>query len=135
MNLKTLGNILIIIGFIQTVLWIVGLVLANLLFVLLAIIVTLALLPVIYAHRDHLREMFQDKDKIVEDERTQFINEKSSNLTLAILIGVIGYFGLILVSLRNSYPQYFLTGIILLLSMVFAVVVYLLSRAYYKRRY
>ncbi len=135
MNLKTLGNILIVIGLIQTVLWIIGLVLANIFFILAAIIITLAVLPVLYIQRDHLNEMFQYKDKIVDDERTQFINEKSSNLTLGVIIGVIAYLGLIMVALRNSYPQYLLTGIILLLLMVFAVIMILLSRAYYKRKY
>ncbi len=135
MNLKTLGNIIIVIGLIQTVLWIIGLVLANIFFIVAAIIITLAVLPVLYIQRDHLNEMFQYKDKIVDDERTQFINEKSFNLTLRVIIGVIAYLGLIMVALRNSYPQYLLTGIILLLLMVFAVIMILLSRAYYKRKY
>jgi uncharacterized membrane protein len=135
MNLKTLRNILIIVSAIQTVLWVSGLILANVTLVVLALIITIAILPVVYIHRDDIKEMFQRDDKIVEDERTQLINEKSSTITLGAFIGVIIYVGLIMVSLRNVYPQYLFTGYVLLITALFGLILSIISRIYYKWRY
>ena len=136
MNLKAIRNILIITSLIQTVLWIVGLILANVILVILALIITIAVLPVVYIHRSDISEMFQrDHNKIVEDERTQLINEKSSSITLGALIGTLIYVGLIIVSLRDVYPQYLFTGYVLLITALFGIILSFISRTYYKWRY
>jgi uncharacterized membrane protein len=136
MNLKTLRNILIIASAIQTILWLAGLILADVTLVILALIITIAVLPVVYIHRDDITEMFRrDNDKIVEDERTQLINEKSSTITLGALVGTIIYVGLIIVSLRNVYPQYLFTGYVLLITALFGLILSIISRKYYKWRY
>ena len=136
MNQKTLRNILITTSAIQTILWVTGLILANVTLVILALIVAMAVLPVVYIHRDNIGEMFQrDKDKIMEDERTQLINEKSSTMTLGALIGTIIYVGFILVSLRNIYPEFLLTGYVLLITALYGLILNIISRTYYKRKY
>lgn len=136
MNQKTLRNILITTSAFQTILWVTGLILANVTLVILALIVAMAVLPVVYIHRDNIGEMFQrDKDKIMEDERTQLINEKSSTMTLGALIGTIIYVGFILVSLRNIYPEFLLTGYVLLITALYGLILNIISRTYYKRKY
>jgi uncharacterized membrane protein len=136
MNLKTLRNILIIGSALQTVLWVAGLLLADVTLIILALIIVIASLPVVYIHRDDITEMFQrDNDQIVEDERTQLINEKSSTITLGALIGTIIYLGVIIVSLRNIYPQILFTGYVLLITALFGIILYFIFRTYYKMRY
>ena len=136
MNQKNLRNILIIASALQTVFWITGLILANVALVVLALIITISVIPVVYIHRNEISEMFQrDKDKIVEDERTQLINEKSSTISLGALIGTIIYIGLIIVSLRNVYPQFLITGYVLLITAILGVIITFISRTYYKWRY
>ena len=136
MNQKNLRNILIIVSAIQTVLWVAGLILANVRLVISAIIITIAILPTIYIHRDDIAEIFKrDKDKVVEDERTQLINEKSSTIALGAFIGTIIYVGLIIVSLRNVYPEFLFTGYVLLITALFGLILSIISRTYYKRRY
>ena len=136
MNQKTLKIILILASLSQSVLWIAGLILANVGLVIAAIIIVIAILPMVYIHRDDITAMFQrDKDKIVEDERTQMINEKSSTIALGAFIGTIIYVGLILVALRNVYPQYLVTGYVLLITALFGLIISIISRTYYKRRY
>jgi uncharacterized membrane protein len=135
MDLKTLKNILIIASAIQTVLWVAGLILANVTLVVLALITTISTLPAVYIHREDITEMFQNSDEIVEDERTQLIDEKSSTITLGAFIGTIIYVGLIIVSLRNVYPQFLVTGYALLITALFGVILSIISRTYYKRRY
>ncbi len=115
--------------------WVSGLILANVTLVVLALIITIAILPVVYVLRDDIKEMFQRDDKIVEDERTQLINEKSSTITLGAYIGAIIYVGLIIVSLRNVYPQYLFTGYVLLITALFGLILSIISRIYYKWRY
>lgn len=136
MNLKFLRNLLIIIAFIQTILWIAGVILANIFLILPAIIITIAILPVVYLHRDEVGEMFRgDSSEVVEDERTQLINEKSSTMTLGIFVGAIIYLGLFMLALRSVYPQLLLAGCTLLLTAVLCFIIYFLTRAYYNRKY
>jgi uncharacterized membrane protein len=136
MNLKNQGKILIIVSGFETGLWIAGLLLGNIYLILLAIIVLLAIIPVVYKKRDNLEQMFKgNSDKIVEDERTQLINEKAATMTLGIFIAVIIYAGIIIVALRDNYPQLLQVGYILFLAAIFCLLLYFSSRAYYNRKY
>lgn len=136
MNQKNLRNMLITVSAIQSVLWIAGLIFANVTLVILALIIIIAVLPLVYIHRDDISEMFQrDSSKIVEDERTQLINDKSSTLTLGVLLATIIYAGLIIVSLRNVYPQFLITGYALLITAFYGLLISIISLTYYKRRY
>ena len=107
MNLQRLGMSLKITSGFVTALWVVGLVIGNIYLVLLAFIILLMVIPVIYVYRDNLKEIFQgDPTVIVEDERTQLINEKAATMTLGISVAVLIYVAVVVIALRNSYPQY-----------------------------
>ena len=70
-----------------TGLWIAGIILGNVYIIILALILLAGLSTVLYIHRDNLKEIFQgDSTVIIEDERTQLINEKAATMTLGILI-------------------------------------------------
>jgi len=117
-------------------LWFAGLLLANIYIIVLAIVLLMALGIVLYIHRDNLKEIFQgDSTVIVEDERTQLINEKAATMTLGILIAVVIYAGIIIVALRNNYPQFLQAGYILFLVAFSCFILYFASRAYYSRKY
>ena len=119
-----------------TGLWIAGLVLANIYIIILAVVFLIALGTVLYIHRDNLKEIFQkDSNAIVEDERTQLINEKAATMTLGVLIAVIIYAGIILVALRNSYPQFLQAGYTLFIVALFCFILYFSSRIYYGMKY
>lgn len=119
-----------------TGLWIAGLLLANIYIIILAIVFLIALGTVLYIHRDNLKEIFQkDSNAIVEDERTQLINEKAATMTLGVLIAVIIYAGIIIVALRNSYPQFLQAGYTLFIVALFCFILYFSSRIYYSRKY
>jgi len=136
MNLKTQGKILMIISAFESGLWIAGLLLANVYIILLAIAVLLLILPVVYVKRNNLEEMFKGKsDMFIEDERSQFINEKAANMTLGILIAVVFYAAIILVALRDQYPQFLDIGYTLFIIAALCLVLYFLSRFYYGRKY
>ncbi len=119
-----------------TGLWIAGLLLANIYIVILAAVLLIALSTVLYINRNNLKEIFQkDSKAIVEDERTQLINEKAATMTLGILIAVVIYAGIIIVALRNSHPQFLQAGYTLFIVAVFCFILYFVSRAYYMRKY
>ena len=119
-----------------TGLWIAGLLLANIYIIILAVVFLIALGTVLYIHRDNLKEIFQkDSNAIVEDERTQLINEKAATMTLGVLIAVIIYVGIILVALRNSYPQFLQAGYTLFIVALFCFILYFSSRIYYGMKY
>lgn len=119
-----------------TGLWLAGLILANIYIIIFAIILLGAEGIVLYINRDKLKEIFQGDSKvIVEDERTQLINEKAATMTLGILIAVIIYAGIIIVALRNSYIELLPSGYILFIIGIFSFILYFLSRLYYTRKY
>jgi len=119
-----------------TGLWIAGLILGNIYIIILAIILLAALSMVLYIHRDNLAEIFQGDSKVVvEDERTQLINEKAATMTLGIFAAVIIYAGIIIVALRNSHPQLLQAGHTLFVAALFCFILYFTSRAYYSRKY
>jgi uncharacterized membrane protein len=119
-----------------TGLWVVGLLLGNIYIVELAIILLIALSTVLYIHRDHLKEIFQGDSKvIVEDERTQLINEKAATMTLGIFLAVIIWLAIVILALRNSYPQFIPVGYTLFLAAALCFILYFSSRLYYGRKY
>ena len=119
-----------------TGLWIAGLLLANIYIIILAVVFLIALGTVLYIHKDNLKEIFQkDSNAIVEDERTKLINEKAATMTLGVLTAVIIYAGIILIALRNSYPQFLQVGYTLFIVALFCFILYFASRAYYTHKY
>lgn len=119
-----------------TGLWIVGLILGNIYIIILAIILLIAISMVLYLHRDNLEEIFQgDSTVIVEDERTQLINEKAATMTLGILAAVIIWVAIVIFAIRNNYPQYLPVSYTLLAVAIFCFLLYFSSRAYYSRKY
>jgi uncharacterized membrane protein len=135
MNFKKQGMILKIVSAFVTGLWVAGLIIGSIYLVLLAILIVIIEIPIIYIKRDNIKEMFQGDGDVVEDERTQLINEKASSMTLGIFLAVIIYMGIIILALRNSFPEWFLTGYILIGSAVVCLVIYGISRIYYSRKY
>lgn len=130
------GLFIKILSVFTTGLWIAGLILANIYVIIVAVILLSAIGIVLYIKRDNLEVIFKgDSSVIVEDERTQLINEKASTMTLGILIAVMIYVGIILVAIRSSYPQFLQAGYTLFLSAVFCFIMYFTSRAYYSRKY
>jgi uncharacterized membrane protein len=134
MNEKSLKILFILTSMVQSVLWVLGLLFANVWLIIAAIIVVLLVLPLVYRHKDEISGMFQGKN-IMEDERTELINEKSSTITLGVLIATVLYVGFMIVSLRNSFPDLQLAGYTLFATAVFALIINVVSRMYYKRRY
>lgn len=119
-----------------TGLWIVGLILGNIYVIILALILLTALSIVLYIHRDNLKEIFQgDSSVIVEDERTQLINEKAATMTLGVFLAVIIWVGIVILALRNSYPQFLQMGYTLFLAAIFCFILYFSARIYYNRKY
>lgn len=134
MNEKSLKILFILTSMVQTVLWVLGLLFANVWLIIAAMIVVLLVLPLVYRHKDEISGMFQGKN-IMEDERTELINEKSSTITLGVVIATVLYVGFMIVSLRNSFPDLQLAGYTLFATAVFALIINVVSRMYYKRRY
>jgi uncharacterized membrane protein len=135
MDLKKQGMILKITSAFVTGLWVAGLIIGSIYLVLLAILIVIIEIPIIYLKRDHLKGMFQSDGNVVEDERTQLINEKSSTMALGIFIAVIVYVGIIILALRNSFPEWTLTGYTLIGSAISCLILYGISRLYYGRKY
>ena len=119
-----------------TGLWIAGVILGNVYVIILALALLAALSTILYIHRDNLKEIFQgDSSVVVEDERTQLINEKAATMTLGILIAIIIWIGIIVLAIRNSHPQYQTMGYMLIAVVMLCFILYFSARIYYSRKY
>jgi uncharacterized membrane protein len=119
-----------------TGLWIAGVILGNVYVIILALALLAALSTILYIHRDNLKEIFQgDSSVVVEDERTQLINEKAATMTLGILIAIIIWIGIIVLAIRNSHPQYQTMGYLLIAVAMLCFILYFSARIYYSRKY
>jgi len=135
-NLHYLGIFLKIVSGFITALWVLGLILGNIYLVLIAILILIIIIPIIYYYRDSLKEIFQgDSEVIIEDERTQLINEKSATMALGVSTAVIIYAAIIMVALRNTYPRFSIVGYTLFTVAAFILVFYAIGRLYYNRKY
>jgi len=112
-----------------------GLILGNIYIILLVVIVLIAISPVYYIKRNNLDEMLQGDNEITIDERTKMINEKAATMTFGIFVVVITYIGIIIVVLRDNYPQFLVAGYALFLAALFCIILYITSRVYYSRIY
>jgi len=119
-----------------TGLWITGIILGNIYVIILALLLLTGLGVVLYIHRNKLKEIFYgDGSVIVEDERTQLINEKASTMTLGVLIAVIIWVGIVITALKTSYPQYSYVGYTLFVVVIFCLILYISARTYYARKF
>jgi uncharacterized membrane protein len=136
---KTKAIIATIASSIITTLWVLGLLFADIRF----FIVSMAILSItiIFAIKNfkEINEFFKNfktKDgNIIEDERTEYIEERASVPAFGSVLAINIYAGIAIITLRNSYPQYttmayafFFTGIIGLLT-------FSITRIYYKKKY
>ena len=91
--------------------------------------------PVLYSHRDNLEEMFKNGEDIAEDERTRWISDNASTMTLGIVLAVVIWIAIVLVTLRDSFPQFTQVGYVLFAVGIFSIVIYTITNAYYRRKY
>lgn len=119
-----------------TGLWVAGVIVGNVYVIILALALLVALSVILLIHRDNLKEIFQgDGSVVVEDERTQLINEKAATMTLGILVTIILWIGIIILAIRNSYPQYQSMGYTMIAVALLCFVLYFSARIYYSRKY
>ncbi|CDG64527.1 MAG: hypothetical protein PWQ15_1608 [Methanobacterium sp.] len=136
MDLKILRIILTAASGLGTILWVSGMILANIYLVIAALVLVVVILPLVYSNRNNMKDIFQGKDAVVlDDERTQMINERASNLTMGVYVAVMLYIAVIIITMRNVYPQYTVVGYAIFLSLLFALVLYAFARWYYTRKY
>ncbi|MCE5215051.1 MAG: DUF2178 domain-containing protein [Methanobacterium sp.] len=117
-------------------LWIISIILSNLYIVIMAVILSCALGTVLYIHRSNLKEILKGNSNIlVEDERTQFINEKAATMTLGISQMMILWVGIIIINFKNEYPSSLPISCTLFIITAFCIVLYLFARIYYNRKF
>lgn len=136
MEIKTIAIIATILSSIVTILWILGLIFADInLFILSMIVLVIAILLAIKYFRQ-ITEFFRKRGgSVVDDERTQYIEEKASLPAFAAVIAVSIYSAIAIFTLRNIYPAYTNLVYPLVIIAVIGFVVYIISSEYYKRKY
>jgi len=137
METKTIVIIAIIISTCSTLLWVLGLIFARFdLFILAIIISIISLISLKKKYLDQIAEFFSKRDgEVIDDERSQYIEAKSSTLSFGALIAVSIYSAVAIFTLRNTYPQYIDLAYPFLIIVVIGFVVNMISKTYYKRKY
>lgn len=136
MEIKTIAIIETILSSIVTILWILGLIFADInLFILAMIVLIIAIIPAI-KYFSQIDEYFRKRGgKVVDDERTQHIEAKSSLPAFATVLVVSIYSAVAIFTLRNVYPQYTDLAYPFFIIAIIGFVVYMVSNTYYKRKY
>ena len=73
--------------------------------------------------------------EIEEDERDARVSEQASKVTVAVFASACTLSGLILIALRNEYPEYMYAGFALAFSACALMILYSILYGYYNRRY
>jgi len=134
METKTIVIIAIILSTLTNLLWISGLILADInLFILSLIIVIISLIPAI-KYFNQISEFFRKRNgEVVDDERTQYIENKSNVLSFAFVIAVSIYSAVGIFTLRDTLNTELAYPFIIIV--VMGLIVNIIAKAYYKRKY
>ena len=136
MENKTIAIIAIITSSLVTILWALGLIFADInLFILSMIVLIISLYPAI-RYFSNLSEFFNKRDDtVIEDERTEKIEEKATIPAFASMIAVSIYGGIAIITLRNIYPEYINLAYPFFTIGIVGLIAYTISKVYYNRKY
>jgi len=136
MESKTVVIIATILSSIVTLLWVLGLIFANInLFILAMIVLAISIYPAIKYFKD-ITEYFKKRNgEIIEDERTKHIEARATLPTFALILVVSIYAGIAIFTLRNIYPKYVNLAYPFFIIAILGLITYTISRTYYKRKY
>lgn len=124
--------IMSIISVLCTILCIIGIITTDLLYYVLAVILTCINLPLVYKNRDNLDNFFSKRNgKTIEDERTKLLDAQASNVALGVTIALIINIIVIILILRNVYPFLMTTAIILIAIVIISFISYAIAKKYY----
>lgn len=132
MNDKHLIIIISALSVLTTILCIIGIIEKNIIYYLIALILTCINLPISYKKRDTLDEFFSKKgEKVIEDERTKLIEAKASNIAYAIDTVLIINIIVIILILRDAYPNLVPLAMILIIIKVISLICFIIGKKYY----
>lgn len=136
MKSKTISIIIIILSCLVTLLWVLGLIFANInLFILAMCVLLITAFPTI-KYFNQINEFFRKRNgKVIEDERTENIEAKASLPGFASIMVVSIYSVVAIFTLRNIYPEYVNFAYPFLIITVIGFVSYIISQMYFKRKY
>ena len=116
----------------STILWIIGIIKADLIFYIIALILTCINLPLAYKNRALLTEFFSKRNgKTIEDERTKLIEAKASNFAYAINTVLMLNIIIIIITLRNVYPNLLNLAWILIIVEIISLISFAIGKKYY----
>lgn len=99
------------------------------------IVLMITLIPTIRYYKE-LDKFFKSRNgEIIEDERTQYIDERASLPAFGSVMGIIIYAAIAIFTLRNIYPQYTSMSYAFFFTAIIGIIIFLISRIYFKRKY
>ena len=136
MKTKLIVNILIVLSSLSTLLWVLGLIFAEInLFIIAMILSAISLVPTMKFYSE-ITEFFKLRNgEVIDDERKQFIEGKASLASFATMLVISIYSGIAILTLRNLYPQYTILAYAFLSVGIIGLLAFTLSKAYYNIKY
>ncbi|MGL6297880.1 MAG: DUF2178 domain-containing protein [Methanobacteriaceae archaeon] len=117
---------------ITSILWIIGLIIANIDLFFISMIVLIVNLLIFIKYMGEIKNSIKSK---IDDERTEYIKRKSSEVSFGLLIALNIYLGIAIITLRNLYPEYLVAGYFLIITTVIGLIIYVIVEKYYKSKY
>lgn len=139
MEMKIKAIIAIILSVLVNITWILGLIFGDISFFGLSMIILIVAGVFAIKNFKDIGEFFKtfkEKDgNIVDDERTEYIEERASMPAWAAVMVTNIYAGIAILTLRNIYPEYIPMAYAFIFTAIFGFITFTISRTYYKRRY
>jgi len=134
MKTKTIVTIAIIFSSVETLLWALGLIFADInFFIASMILLVISIVPAV-KYFSQLSEFFSKrKGEVIEDERTKHIEAKAALPAFVIMLALCIYSAIAIFTLRYTYPQYIELAYPFVIIGVIGFVVHTIATAYYKR--
>lgn len=117
---------------ITSILWIIGLIIANMDLFFIAMILLIVNLLIFAKYMDEIKNSIKSK---IDNERTEYIKRKSSEVSFGVLLALNIYLGIAILTLRNLYPKYLVAGYFLIITTVIGLITYVIVEKYYKSKY
>ena len=131
-----MGIIVIIGSLCSSILWIIGIISANVLNFICSIIILLIIGIISIKNYSQLNDFFTRRNgKVTEDEMSKLIDGKSSIATCTISVALFLYMGIGILTLRNIYPDIINIGLTLIIASVIQIIIGLISNFYYKNKF
>ena len=118
-----------------SLIWIIGIIFADLKFFILGVFILTFLIIVVYKNREEFKILLNKDGTAMKDERNKFMSEKAGYHSFKTIMPIIVFAGVAILTLRNIYPEYIIIAYNLFSVAILGFIINRIAIIYYKKKY